>query len=142
MLNSCLALLQVIMFDPMYDSYSSMAKRVGAVIRPVRLQLPDFSVPREELEQAFSPRTKLILVNTPHNPSGKVSLWHARQGTLVGTGLSQAWEEWQALQSAYLLAVTLTHCTSCLLSLVTAVAENMNDAKWCCTTMQYAGVYP
>lgn len=60
------------MFDPMYDSYSSMARRVGAVIRPVRLQLPDFSVPRKELEQAFNPRTKLILVNTPHNPSGKV----------------------------------------------------------------------
>lgn len=64
----------VIMFDPMYDSYVSMARRAGAIIRPVRLALPDFSVPIEELTAAFSDRTKAILVNTPHNPSGKVCL--------------------------------------------------------------------
>uniref|UniRef100_A0A7S0RQZ7 Aminotransferase class I/classII large domain-containing protein n=1 Tax=Chlamydomonas leiostraca TaxID=1034604 RepID=A0A7S0RQZ7_9CHLO len=63
---------EVIMFDPMYDSYVSMARRAGAVIKPVRLALPDFHVPLEELAAAFSPRTKLIMVNTPHNPSGKV----------------------------------------------------------------------
>ncbi|KAL6755596.1 pyridoxal phosphate-dependent transferase [Haematococcus lacustris] len=63
---------ECIMFDPMYDSYVSMARRAGAVIRPVRLALPDFSVPADELAAAFGPRTKLILVNTPHNPSGKV----------------------------------------------------------------------
>lgn len=38
---------QVIMFDPMYDSYVSMARRAGATIVPVRLQLPDFHVPLE-----------------------------------------------------------------------------------------------
>ena len=60
------------MFDPMYDSYTSMAKRSGAVIVPVRLRLPDFSVPLEELAAAVTPRTKMIMINTPHNPSGKV----------------------------------------------------------------------
>ena len=60
------------MFDPMYDSYVSMAKRSGGVIRPVRLRLPDFSVPVEELAAAFNDKTKLLLVNSPHNPSGKV----------------------------------------------------------------------
>lgn len=64
--------LQVIMFDPMYDSYTSMARRAGATIVPVKLALPDFHVPRETLEAAFSTKTKFILVNTPHNPSGKV----------------------------------------------------------------------
>lgn len=39
--------MQIIMFDPMYDSYVSMAKRAGAVIKPVRLALPDFHVPLE-----------------------------------------------------------------------------------------------
>lgn len=64
----------VIMFDPMYDSYVSMAKRSGATIVPVRLRLPDFSVPVDELAAAFTDKTKFILVNTPHNPSGKVRL--------------------------------------------------------------------
>ncbi|MEW5312345.1 MAG: hypothetical protein WDW38_003986 [Sanguina aurantia] len=63
---------EIIMFDPMYDSYVSMAKRSGANIVPVKLSLPNFSVPREELAAAFGPNTKAILVNSPHNPSGVV----------------------------------------------------------------------
>ncbi len=63
---------QVIMFDPMYDSYTSMARRAGATIVPLRLRLPDFAVPVDELEAAVTPRTRMIMVNTPHNPSGKV----------------------------------------------------------------------
>ncbi|GFR39762.1 hypothetical protein Agub_g246 [Astrephomene gubernaculifera] len=63
---------EVIMFDPMYDSYVSMARRAGAVIVPVRLRLPDFSVPLDELAAAVTPRTKMIMINSPHNPSGKV----------------------------------------------------------------------
>lgn len=49
-----------------------MARMAGAVVKPVKLSLPDFGLPREALEAAFSSRTKLILVNSPHNPSGKV----------------------------------------------------------------------
>jgi hypothetical protein len=60
-------------FDPMYDSYVSMARRGGGVVVPVRLRLPDFSVPLDELAAAITPRTKLLMVNTPHNPSGKAS---------------------------------------------------------------------
>lgn len=63
---------EVIFFDPCYDSYAPMARLAGAVVKPVKLSLPDFSLPREELTAAFSSKTKLILVNTPHNPSGKV----------------------------------------------------------------------
>ncbi|GLC43274.1 hypothetical protein PLESTB_001491600 [Pleodorina starrii] len=63
---------EVIMFDPMYDSYVSMARRSGATIVPVRLRLPDFSVPLDELAAAVGPRTKMIMINSPHNPSGKV----------------------------------------------------------------------
>ncbi|PNH10775.1 Kynurenine--oxoglutarate transaminase 3 [Tetrabaena socialis] len=63
---------EVVMFDPMYDSYVSMARRAGAVIVPVRLALPDLSVPLEELAAAVGPHTKMIMLNSPHNPSGKV----------------------------------------------------------------------
>lgn len=50
------------MLDPMYDSYVGMAQRAGAAIVPVRLTLPDFSVPAHELRRAFNARTKLIMV--------------------------------------------------------------------------------
>jgi aspartate/methionine/tyrosine aminotransferase len=55
-----------------------MAKRAGATIRAVRLSLPDFSVPEAELRAAFTDATKLVLVNTPHNPSGKASVAQGR----------------------------------------------------------------
>ena len=60
------------MFDPMYDSYVTMARRSGGVIKPVKLALPNFDLPRKELAAAFSDKTKLLLMNSPHNPSGKV----------------------------------------------------------------------
>ena len=63
---------QVIFLDPCYDSYATMARMAGAVVRPVKLALPDFHLPRAELAAAFNDKTKLILVNSPHNPSGKV----------------------------------------------------------------------
>jgi aspartate/methionine/tyrosine aminotransferase len=64
--------VQVIIFDPMYDSYVTMCKRSGGVIKPVPLELPSLALPREQLAAAFTSRTKFILVNTPHNPTGKV----------------------------------------------------------------------
>jgi hypothetical protein len=46
--------------------------QVGAKLVPVQLQPPNWDIPRQQLEAAFSDRTKFILVNTPHNPTGKV----------------------------------------------------------------------
>ena len=68
----CAAILdvQVIMLEPVYDSYVSMARRAGGKIVPVSLQPPNWTIPRDQLEAAFSPRTKVILVNSPHNPTG------------------------------------------------------------------------
>lgn len=63
---------EVIIFDPMYDSYVGMCLQCGAVVKPVKLLLPDFSIPIEELRSAFNARTKMVVVNTPHNPTGKV----------------------------------------------------------------------
>ena len=66
------AMLQVIMFDPMYDCYGSMARRAGGVVKAVKLNVEDWSVDRTHLKQAFSSKTKLVVVNTPHNPTGKI----------------------------------------------------------------------
>ena len=63
---------EVVLFEPYYDSYLAAVAATGAVPRLVKLRPPDFAYDPAELERAISARTRLILVNTPHNPSGKV----------------------------------------------------------------------
>lgn len=63
---------EVILFEPYYDSYRACAAMAGATPRFVTLRPPDFAVPEDELRAAFTRRTRAILINTPHNPTGKV----------------------------------------------------------------------
>ena len=63
---------EVVMFEPSYDSYAACASMAGATPRLVRLHAPDWSFNVDELAAAFGPRTRFILLNTPHNPTGKV----------------------------------------------------------------------
>ena len=63
---------EVVLLEPFYDSYPATAAMAGAVVRPVRLCAPDFRLPVEALRRAVTPRTRLILLNTPHNPTGRV----------------------------------------------------------------------
>ncbi len=63
---------EVVVFEPVYDTYLPVARMLGAVPRIVRLNPPDWSLSRHELEAAFGPRTKALLLNTPMNPTGKV----------------------------------------------------------------------
>lgn len=63
---------EVILVEPLYDSYLPIVRRAGGVPKLVRLQPPDWALPREALAAAFSDRTKLILFNTPMNPCSKV----------------------------------------------------------------------
>ena len=63
---------EVVTFEPYYDSYAACIALAGARRRPVTLRPPDYAVDPEALAAAFSPRTRLVLVNTPHNPTGKV----------------------------------------------------------------------
>jgi aminotransferase len=76
MIASMLAVInpgdEVIIFEPFYENYGPDVILAGATPRYVALRDPDFSIDRAELEAAFGPRTKAIVVNTPHNPSGKV----------------------------------------------------------------------
>src|SRR5258708_30722750 len=62
----------VIISGTFYENYGPDVILAGATPRYVALRDPDFSIERAELEAAFGPRTKAIIVNTPHNPSGKV----------------------------------------------------------------------
>ena len=63
---------EVILFEPYYDSYRACLAMAGATPRYVTLRAPDFSFDPAELEAAFTSRTRLLLLNTPHNPTGKV----------------------------------------------------------------------
>jgi aspartate/methionine/tyrosine aminotransferase len=63
---------EVVAFEPFYDAYPAAAALAGATLRPVTLRPPDWTFDREELAAAFGPRTRALLLNTPHNPTGKV----------------------------------------------------------------------
>ncbi|MFD0905254.1 pyridoxal phosphate-dependent aminotransferase [Actinomadura sediminis] len=65
---------EVIVFEPYYDSYAAVIALAGAVRRPVTLRPAGgrFAFDPDELRAAVTPRTRLILVNSPHNPSGTV----------------------------------------------------------------------
>src|SRR5712672_1882753 len=76
MIASMLAVInpgdEVIIFEPFYENYGPDVILAGATPRFVALRDPDLSIDHAELEAAFGPRTKAIVINTPHNPSGKV----------------------------------------------------------------------
>lgn len=63
---------EVVLIEPLYDTYLPVVRLLGAVPRLVRLMPPDWELPRAELTAAFGPKTKAILLNTPMNPTGKV----------------------------------------------------------------------
>jgi aminotransferase len=63
---------EVILFEPWYENYGPDTILSGATPVYVELHAPDWSFDPDELRAAFSPRTKGIVVNTPHNPTGKV----------------------------------------------------------------------
>jgi aspartate/methionine/tyrosine aminotransferase len=63
---------EVIVFEPFYENYGPDAILSGAVPRYVTLHEPDWSIDPDELRSAVTPRTRAIVVNSPHNPTGKV----------------------------------------------------------------------
>lgn len=63
---------EVILFEPFYDSYPACVAMASAVPRFYTLRFPEFSIDAAELEFLFNRRTRLLVINTPHNPTGKV----------------------------------------------------------------------
>ncbi len=74
---SMLALLEpgdeVIALEPYYDSYAACIAMAGAIRVPVTLRPPDFRPDLDQLRDAITSRTRLILLNSPHNPTGMVA---------------------------------------------------------------------
>ena len=75
-LDAILALVnpgdEVILFEPFYDSYLPDVLMAGGIPRFITLQPPDWHFDRQALADLFTTRTRLILINTPHNPTGKM----------------------------------------------------------------------
>lgn len=63
---------EVIVFAPFYDSYEATLSMAGAKVKGITLRPPDFALPIEELKSTISKNTRAILLNTPHNPTGKM----------------------------------------------------------------------
>jgi N-succinyldiaminopimelate aminotransferase len=63
---------EVVLFEPLYDCYLPMIKLAGGIPKFVRLDPPNWEIDESKLRAAFSDKTKLILMNSPMNPTGKV----------------------------------------------------------------------
>ncbi|WP_183933860.1 aminotransferase [Sphingomicrobium lutaoense] len=63
---------EVIIFTPAFDAYEPMVRRAGGTPVEVKLDAPDFRIDRARLEQAVGPRCRAIILNNPHNPTGRL----------------------------------------------------------------------
>lgn len=80
---------EVIVFEPFYENYGPDAILSGAVPRYVRLHEPDWRLDLDELEAAFGPKTRAIIINTPNNPTGKV---FSREELTAVARLCEKWD--------------------------------------------------
>ena len=63
---------EVIIFAPAYDAYAPLVRRAGGTVREVTLHAPGWRVDADALSAAVTPRTRLIILNNPHNPTGRL----------------------------------------------------------------------
>jgi aspartate/methionine/tyrosine aminotransferase len=63
---------EVVMFEPFYDSYPAAVAIAGGVAKVVTLEAPAFRIDEAALRAAITPRTRVLMVNSPHNPSGRI----------------------------------------------------------------------
>ena len=80
---------EIVVFEPFYDSYLPSAIMASASLRVVTLGRPTGHFDPEEAAAAFGPRTRVLLLNTPHNPTGKV---FTRSELAMLAELCQRWD--------------------------------------------------
>ncbi|CCH76269.1 Aminotransferase ybdL [Nostocoides japonicum T1-X7] len=105
---------EVVTFEPYYDSYAATIALAGAVRRTSVLRFPDFAVDEASLRAAFSDRTRLVLLNTPHNPTGKV---FTREEVELVCALAREHDAWVVTDEVYehLVFDGLTHVAAATL---------------------------
>lgn len=63
---------EVIIFEPAYDCYAPTIKLLGGLVKPFELQAPDYKIDWEMVTKLFTANTKMIIINSPHNPTGSI----------------------------------------------------------------------
>jgi methionine aminotransferase len=63
---------EVIIFEPAYDCYSPTVKLLGGLVKPFELHAPNYSIDWEMVKKLFTANTRMIILNSPHNPSGSI----------------------------------------------------------------------
>ena len=63
---------EVIIFEPAYDSYAPAVESCGGIVKYVELHFPDFRIDWEKVKTAVTPKTRMIVINSPHNPTGSI----------------------------------------------------------------------
>jgi N-succinyldiaminopimelate aminotransferase len=89
---------EVVTFEPYYDCYAATIALAGAVRRTSVLRFPDFAVDEKSLRSAFSARTRLVLLNNPHNPTGKV---FSRAELDLVCSLAREYDAWVVTDEVY-----------------------------------------
>lgn len=89
---------EVVLIEPLYDTYVPMVRMLGAIPRLVRLSPPHWDLPHAELEAAFGPKTKAILFNSPMNPCSKV--FTADELGFIA-GLVEKWDTYAICDEVY-----------------------------------------
>ena len=89
---------EVVLIEPLYDSYLPIIRRAGGIPKLVRVAPPHWDLSRDDLAAAFSGRTKLIVLNSPTNPAGKV--WSADELTFLA-GLLERFDAYAVCDEVY-----------------------------------------
>ena len=63
---------EVIVFEPAYDSYAPAVELFGGIVKYARMEPPDYQIQWQEVARMLSHRTRLIIINSPHNPTGSI----------------------------------------------------------------------
>ncbi len=89
---------EVVTFEPYYDSYAATIALAGGARRTSVLRFPDYHVDEESLRAAFSERTRVVLLNTPHNPTGRV---FTREELALVCDLAREHDAWVVTDEVY-----------------------------------------